>query len=227
MHKEGEAMNQFWTASEMAQKIITQNAMDIEDLGNLAAQKATIYGYINLALWELARLAFRLVYSDEIEIDADGFVTFTQSGSPITNMFEPQTIYMPSGQPMMKRSADEAPLGWWREAETQDIHVRGFGISNNTKLVSGLYKLKYLRYPNPVTVDTDYPDFPPSGYGAIINNVSARIKYSKNSFSDAQYFEAQAKSSYANLAQGSISARGTGTTGQPLGDNDVSKARGN
>ena len=227
MHKEGENMTQLYTAGELAQMIIEQNRMDIEELGNDVSQKAYIYWYMNIALMELAKIADRSMYSDAVEIDADGYVTFTQSGSPITNMFEPKTIMMPNGQSMKKRTADEAPIGWWRESALQQVHVRGFGLTTPDKLVPGLYILKYLRYPNKVTLDGDYPDIEPTGYGALMDNVSMRIKYSNNSLANAQYFEAQSKKAYSNMAQGSISARGTGTTGQPLGDSDISKARGN
>lgn len=219
-------MTYLYNAGELASIIIKANEKDIEDLGgDLDSQQSYIFKFMNIAMWKLAKLAERVEYSDALTLSADGFVTFTKSGQPI-ELFEPKTIYMPSGQPMNKRTSDEAPLGWWKEAETVDIHVRGFGLTTNQKLVTGDYVLKYLRYPKKVTLPTDNIDFPPAGYDALIKEVSAMVKLPKNSYSGSDFFDNKAKQSYNNLTQGSISARGTGSTGQPTGMNDAQQAKG-
>jgi|GEM_PF-2479706 len=219
-------MPNLYNAGQLASIIRKLGEMDIEDLGSdTDSQNTYIFYYMNLAMWELARLANQVKYSDMKTISADGYVTFQQNGADITNMFEPLMIFGPNGKPVPKRTADDAPLGWWREAENQEIHIRGFSAASQP-LQSGQYQLKYIKYPKQVTLETDTVEFPPSGYMTLVKKTLSLIKYSKNSYGGAEFMDTQSKLSMGNLMQAAVSARGTGTTGQPIGENDLRIARG-
>lgn len=219
-------MPSLYNAGQLATIIIKANEKDIEDLGDTNSQKSYIYQFMNIAMWKLAKLADRVEFSDSMTLSSDGFVSFTKSGSPITNMFEPKTVYMPDGQSLQKRTSWESPIGWWRESELQDVHIRGFSLTTTAKLTAGTYQLKYIRYPRPVTIDSDVVDFPPMGYDALIKEVSALIKLPKNSYNGADFMDSKAKQQYNNVAQAAISSKGTGSTGQPLGLADAAQAKG-
>jgi hypothetical protein len=92
--------------------------------------------------------------------------------------------------------------------------------------VAGNYTLKYVKYPARVSIGSDPIEFPPSGYDVLIKEVIALIKYSKNSYGGADFANTQAKQSMGMALQGSVSARGTGSSGQPPGPVDASTARG-
>lgn len=219
-------MPNLYNAGELYTIINKLGEMDMDDLGEEAQRKTFVYHYANIAMWKLVRLAHRVDYSDVVELTGDGYAEFTKSGQGISNLYEPMSIIMPNGQPMAKRTAEEAPVGWWRESETQEIHVRGFSLTTSQKLVTGDYKLKFIRYPNRITIDSDPVDFPPSGYDALIKEVLSLIKYSKNSFADAEYLDAKAKQGYNNLTNAAIASKGTGTSGTTIGLNDATVAKG-
>lgn len=219
-------MPNLYNAGELATIIKKLAAMDTEDLGaDNDAQNSYIFMYMNIAMFKLARLANQIKYSDSKTISADGYVTFQQAATDISNMFEPLIVFDPNGKPVQKRTSDDAPIGWYRDAENQEIHIRGFSATSRP-LTAGSYQLKYIRYPKKVTITTDTVEFPPSGYDALIKEVLSLIKYSSNSYGSAEYLDGQAKQSYGNLLQGTMSARGTGSTGQPVGENDMRIARG-
>lgn len=201
-------------------KQICQN--DILDLGNDTAQDSFIFLYLNLALTELARLAFLVTYSDPLAVTTAGWYDFQKSSASITTtLYEPQAIfpYPESGSTsFIKRTAYEAPTGWWRESQDQGVHLKG--------LTAGNYTLKYLRYPKQITLAADIVEFPSSGNATLCKTVAGMIKLSKNSYAGQQALDASAKQSMSVAAQGSISAKGTGSTGQPLGALDISAARG-
>jgi hypothetical protein len=220
-------MPQFYTLGELAAIIKMRNAMDIEDLGSEANQLTFIAYYVNISMWELAKLADWSVESDAMTLSADGNVTFTASGIAITDMYEPKRIMYTVGgveRSLRKRSSDEDTVGWWRESQNSPIHIKGFSAS--PALPSTGYKLKYLKYPKKVSIESDEIQFPPQGYETLINMVSAKIKEAKNSLQDAEYLNGKAKTGYNNVAQAGISARGTGSTGQPIGINDATQAKG-
>lgn len=206
-------------AGQLASYIIKMAENDVADLGATdAAQKSYIYPYLNMAMWELARLAYNVKFSDALTISSNGYVTFKQSTVNITDMYEPMAIYNASDSPVQKRTAYDAPTGWWRESNNLEIHVKG--------LTAGAYTLKYLKYPATVSLDADTIEFPPSGYLTLAKKVISLIKYSKNSYGGAEYMDGQATKSMPAAAQGTISSRGTGSTGQPVGPADVAIARG-
>lgn len=222
-------MPNLYNAGELATMIKKLAAMDAEDLGSDDdSQNSYIFYYMNIALMKLAKLANQIKFSDAKTISADGYVTFQQSSTDITNLFEPMMIYnpaaaSPSSSEIVKRTSETAPFGWYRDADNLEIHIRGIG----SKYIAGSYQLKYIAYPKKITLTTDAVELPPSGYDTLIKEVLSLISYSSKSLGSAEFYDGQAKKSYGNLAQGTISARGTGSTGQPLGMNDVNIARGN
>lgn len=222
-------MPNLYNAGQLASIIIKLGEKDIDDLGSdVDSQQSYIFYYMNLAMMELVKLADVSVESDAMSLSADGVVTFTRSGTPITDLFEPKRImYTEVGtiKTLAKRTADEAPSGWWRESQNSDIHIRGFTVTPKP-LPATTYTLKYLKYPKQVTIESDEIEFAPSGYMTLIHRVLSLIKYAKNSYGGADFMDGKAKSGYNNTVQAAISARGTGTTGQPLGLQDSTQAKG-
>ena len=224
-------MAQLYTAGELAATIKMMGAMDVADLGDENSQDSYIYSFLNLAMMELAKLADVSVESDAVTVTDDGLVQFKRSTQPITDLFEPKRImYYESGvlKTLQKRTSDEAPYGWWRESQNQDIHIRGFGTpaGGNKPLPATEYTLKYLKYPKKVTIESDPIEFAPSGYMTLVHRVLGMIKYAKNSYSGADFMDTKAKLGYNNVVQGAISARGTGNSGQPLSIADATLAKG-
>lgn len=212
-------MSFLYNAGQLASYIIKMSEMDVADLGATeSAQKGYIYPYLNMAMWELARLAYNVKFSDPLNISSNGYKTFQLNSADITDMYEPMVIYNSSDVQQQKRTAYDAPTGWWKESNNLEIHVKG--------LTPGSYTLKYIKYPNPVTLDSDVVEFPPSGYLTLAKKVISLIKYSKNSYGGSEFMENQASKSMGLAAQGSISSKGTGTTGQLVGASDVAIARG-
>lgn len=209
-------MANIYNAGQLSSIIEKMSEMDVYDLGE--DPSTYIYLYLNIAMLKLARVAYQVKFSDALTISSDGYKTFQIAGTDITDIFEPMVIYGSNDVEVQKRTAYSAPKGWWRESENLPIHVKG--------LTSGDYTLKYIKYPARVTIATDPIEFPPTAYDMLIKEVIALIKYSKNSYGGADFADAQAKKSMGLAIQGSVSARGTGTTGQPPGPVDVSTARG-
>lgn len=218
-------MTQVYTAGQLALIIQKLGQKEIAELGNDdSTQKSYIYNFMNLAMMKLARLANQVVYSDALNIAADGNVTFQVNAADITNLFEPSEIFGPTGQQMQKRYTYDSPIGWYRDGENTSIHIKGFSYIR--PLVAGNYTLKYIKYPKLVTIDTDTVQFPPSGYMALVKEVLSLIKTSGNEMADAQYLDGGAKTDYGEIGQAAMSAKGTGSTGQPISAQDVQVARG-
>jgi hypothetical protein len=209
-------MTQIYNAGQLASIIEKMSEMDVYDLGE--DPSTYIYYYLNIAMMKLARVAYQVKFSDALAISGDGYKTFQIAGTDISDVFEPMVIYDSNEVEVQKRTAYSAPKGWWRESDNLPIHVRG--------LAAGNYTLKYVKYPARVSIASDPIEFPPSGYDVLIKEVIASIKYSKNSYGGAEFADAQAKKSMGLALQGSVSARGTGTTGQPPGPVDSQTARG-
>lgn len=219
-------MPNLYNAGQLAAIIQDLAQFDKEDLGpDDDSQKSKIYTFMNIAMMKLAKIANQVVYSDAKTLNADGFVTFQRGGVDISDMFEPMLVKGPNGKPIQKRTSEDAPTGWWRESDNLQIHIQGFTVTPQG-LTAGSYTLKYIKYPSLVTIDSSAVEFPPSGYDALIKEVLSLIKYSKNSFGQAQYLDVAAKTGYNQVVQGSMSARGTGSTGQPPGLNDAKVLRG-
>lgn len=212
-------MSYIYNSGQIATIIIKLAEMDIPDLGaDSTTQNSYIYQFMNIAMMKLAKVAFIVTYSDVLAISANGQYIFKKNTAPIVDMFEPQTILSSTDTPLLHRNSYEASTGWWRDSQNQEIHLRG--------VTAGNYTLKYLKYPARVTLDTDTVEFPPSGYDALIKEVLSLIKYTKNSYGGADFMDAKAKVALGEAVQGAISARGTGSTGQPPGAADTQIGRG-
>lgn len=215
-------MANIYNAGQLAAAIKQMAQNDVPDLGNDTAQNNFIFLYLNLALTELARLAFLVTYSDTLAVTTTGWYDFLKNAASIqTTLFEPQLIlpFPESGSTSyIKRTSYEAPVGWWRESQDQGVHIKG--------LEAGNYTLKYLRYPKQITIATDIVEFPTSGNATLCKTVVGMIKLSKNSYAGMQALDSSAKQSMGAAAQGSISAKGTNSSGQPLNTADVANARG-
>lgn len=214
-------MPQIYNAGQLATIILKAAEMDVPDLGaDSATQNSYIYQFLNLVMLKYFRIAYIETFSDTLAISSSGYVQFKTNSALITDMAEPMTLLdmgTANETEVIKRTSYSAPKGWYRGSQNQDIHVRG---------LSGNYKLVYLRYPALVTLDSDIIEFPPSAYSMLVKEVISMIKYAKNSYQGSEFFDAKAKADMGTAAQGSISARGTGSSGQPLGAQDIAISRG-
>jgi hypothetical protein len=196
-----------YNSGQLASIIQKLGEMDIQDLGNDdATQKSNIYRFMSVAMLKHARLAYLEETTDLLNIAADGYQAFLKSGEAIKNMFEPLTVLDSLGNETRQRTSFTGSKGWYRESFNKDVHTKG---------LTGVHSLRYLRYPNPVTQDGDTIDFPPSGYDVLIKEVLAMIKYTRNSYGGAEFLEKNAKEQLSQVAEGSVRAQGTGSTGEP------------
>lgn len=214
-------MPNIYNAGQLATIILKAAEMDVPDLGaDSTTQNSYIYQFMNIVMMKYFRVAYQEMFSDILAISADGYVQFKTSSALITDMAEPEKLLdmgTSNETEVTRRQSYSSAKGWWRGGQNQDIHVRG---------LSGNYKLVYLKYPARVTLDGDTVEFPPSGYDLLIKEVVAMIKWAKNSYGGSDFFDAKAKVALGEAVQGSISARGTGSSGQPPGPDDALKGRG-
>jgi hypothetical protein len=214
-------MPNIYNAGQLATIIAKAAEMDVPDLGaDSSAQNSYIYSFLNIIMMKYFRVAYQEMFSDALNITQSGYVQFKSGGQIITDMAEPEKILdmgTANEIEIQKRSSYSAPVGWWRGGQNQDIHVRG---------LNGNYKLVYIKYPARVTIDTDTIEFPPSGYDLLIKETVSMIKYVKNSYAGSDYFDSKAKVALGEAVQGAISARGTGSSGQPPGSADALTGRG-
>jgi hypothetical protein len=224
-------MPSFYNAGQLFTIISSLCQNEMQDLGTDSdpttgqsqSQKDAVYRLMNVCLWDMPRVVYWSQYSDQLNLSADGYFTFQYKSTDISDMFEPQMVLQPNGQPLQKRTSDDAPIGWWRESQNLQIHIRGF--TSYDPLIVGNYQLKYLKYPKQITIDADEVQIAPSGYNQLIFNVCRMIKLSRNSYQGADFMGNQADKALSQALQGAISARGTGSTGQPPSDADVQNVR--
>jgi hypothetical protein len=206
-------MPSFYNAGQLFTIISSICQNEMQDLAtDIQGQKDAVYRLMNVSLWKLPRVVYWSQYSDPLTLSADGYLTFKYQTTDIADLFEPQMILKPNGQELMKRNFDTGPIGWWRDSQNSQIHIRGF--SAVPPLVAGNYQLKYLKYPKQVTIDGDEVQIAPSGYQELIFDVCKLIKLSRNSYQGAEFMGQHANQSLSAAVQGSISGRGT-TIGQP------------
>jgi hypothetical protein len=206
----GEEMTR--TAGQLATIIKQVSKMDIAELGeNSSIQDTYIFDFMSRALNELASLAFVVRTSDALNITQDGYVTFQIAGSDITDLYEPLRILDSNGNEKGKRYAFTADGGWWRESANTPIHVKG---------MIGSYVLQYKAYPKEITVASDIPEFPASGYMALVYWTCALVKESKDYFEEAQHMYTLARERLKLVVKANMDARGT-TGGMPPSIYDV------
>lgn len=205
-----------WNAGQILMVVRDINKMDMNYLGpDDEAQGQALIRFMNVALWNMARLCYNTETSDTINITDDGIVNFTRGNAPITNMYEPLRL-LRNGVEVPKRYSETSSRGWYCEGPNRPIHLRGF---------TGEVKMEYIRYPRQVTQDSDPVDCPESGYDALINKISEQVKAVKNFYEESAAMNAKAKEGYPNVAQAAISARGQ-AGGSPPSLSDVTTVRG-
>lgn len=220
-------MANLYNAGQLATIITKMGENDVPELGTLP--NTYIYLYLNIIMMKYARIADVVKYSDPLVMSADGEKIFTQAGNAITDMFEPMQIYDPANPSSIridKRTSDEAPKGWWREANNTEIYIRGFSLASQP-LAAGSYILKYKKYPARVAIDGDIVEFSPAGYDVLIKETLAMIKASRNSYGGMEVMDRMAKVSLGEATQAAQSAKSTGSTGTPIGPVDTAIGRGN
>ncbi len=202
-----------YTADQLATIIKMACKKDVIDLGEDEDQDFYIFEWVNMFLLQNARKAYITDFSDAIAISTDGYVTFTKSTQPITDMLEPLMMFdqLNNDRQFAKRTSfDQTTKGWFRFDAYSNIHVRG---ANST------YKLNYLRYPAKITLGTQTPEYPPMGYGELISWVVSRIKYTKNYYEESRAIAADADAVKLSAIKASTSARGSNQG--PPSENDA------
>ncbi len=204
------------TAGDVITMAKSMNAMDNEEVGSTdAAQTANYVIFINRALKELVHLAYRTRISDTLNITTDGDQTFKKDSANITDLYSPLRIILDStGRPVNKRTAYDAPAGWWRESDNQSI---------NTKSMTGNHKLHYVGYPLPVTDSNSTLDFPDAGLMALTFWVIGIAKESRNAYEESRAMYKRANERLKILVLANEAARGYSSSGYVPAVNDVDR----
>lgn len=190
-----------YTADQLATIIKIACKKDVIDLGEDDDQNFYIYEWINLWLFQNAKKIRKTVTSDVLAIALTGYVQFQVNSQAIDNMYEPYQVLDATDKAATKRTSfDNTSAGWYREDAYSDIHVRG---------LSGSYRLKYIKYPDKITLGTQFPELPPAGYHELVTWVVSKIKLTKNYLTESDMVLAQSKSTTLAAAKASMSAMGT------------------
>ena len=186
----------------------------VNELGDLAddegSQNEAIFRFVTIVLRKRARQAYNAAFSDTLNITADGFQTFLKDAVAVTDLFEPLAVYDNAGRATNKRTAFDAPIGWWRESDNLNIHTKG---------MTGNHQMKYIRYPLLVDAAGDTVEYPLAGQWDLIMDVVALIKLPKNFY---QEFDAIKKEATGTATvKASIAAKGTNSSPPSLTDREV------
>jgi hypothetical protein len=170
----GELMGNYsFVASDLATMIKKESKMNLAHLGNTdTAQNTYIFYYLTQSLWKYAGLISRKKTSDPLVVASNGYVTFEYDGNDIEDMYAPLRILVgsESGTTFAKRTAFDAPTGWFKETANDPIHIKG----------PGTYVLQYKAY-HPNIVSGDQPlDIPQTSYDLIQYETIGKIKESLN-----------------------------------------------
>lgn len=188
------------TAGQLASMIKQMVTMDLAEIGESTSQQNSfIFDAMSRALKELAGISDNRKESDRLNITSDGYVTFQQDSSDVTDLYQPLMILDVRGAEVRKRTRFTQPMGWFRESHTSPIHVKG---------LTGDYTLHYIAYPAEITSESDVPEFPPAGYMALCFWTCGVIKESKNFYEEAAVMYEKAKERYPILIKATEDARG-------------------
>lgn len=194
-----------FTADDLFFLVKKMAASDIKELGSTdALQNTYLFKYATRALKELAHVAYRTRISDALNIASDGDQTFLQGTQPITNLYAPLRILNASGTSVQKRTAYEAPQGWWKESS---------GNTVNTKGMMGSHTLHYVYYPADVTATADVVDFPDAGMMGLAFWVCGIIKESANGYEEADIMYKRGRDRLKVAVQSNIDGRGVSSGG--------------
>lgn len=204
------------TAGDVVTLIRTMGAMELEELGTTTeTQNNALIVFINAALKELVHLAYRARVSDVLNITADGYQTFKRNSTDIADLYSPLRILDSTGRPILKRTAFDAPTGWWREADSQPLH---------TKNVTGNHTLHYIAYPTPCTDTNSTLDFPDAGLMGLAFWVCGLVKESRDAYEESQAMYNKANNRLKVLALANEAGRGTSSSGYVPSLNDIDRA---
>lgn len=207
------------TAGDIMTLVQQMRANDIQEIGtDSTAQQAYLVTVINAALKELVHIAYRTRVSDALAISSDGYKTFQYSSADITDLYSPLRILDSNNRAVAKRTSWEAPTGWWRESDGQQIHMKG--------LTAGNYTLHYVRYPTPVVNSGTTLDFPDAGIMALTFWCSGIVLESRNAYDEAQAMYNRAKERFGIPVLASEAARGYSSGGYVPSFDFVKKIRG-
>lgn len=201
-----------FNAGQLAAMIKTAAKKDMPDFGEDNEQNTAIYNWITLYMFQYAKAIRVTETSDALAISpSDDYVTFTRSGNPITDMYEPYQMLDENERAAAKRTSfDNTNKGWYRESAFSPIHVRG---------LDGTFRLKYIRYPKQVTIDSDIPEISPSTYAELVSWVVGKLKLTKNYYQESQAMLADANA--VRHAKTKAAVSGMGTNAQSPGPNDA------
>lgn len=202
------------TAGDLLPTIKKLAASYLEEIGGTdSAQNSFIFIYLNNALRKLAHIAYNVETSDELNLSADGYVTFKKNNQDIANLYSPLRIYGPDGRTIPRRSSSEDYKGWWREAANTRIHIRGY-TEKSQPLTAGNYTLDYIFYPTAVTQESSPVQFPDAGTMGLCYYCAALILESRPNAKDLviHYF-ALANQHLSIAVQANIDARGKSSGG--------------
>lgn len=203
------------SAGDVITLVKSMNAMDGEELGTDSQQTDKYIIFLNRALKELAHLAYRTRQSDVLNITSDGYKTFQKDSADIADMYAPLRILGPSGSDTAKRTSYAAPIGWWRESDGQQIHV---------KQMSGNHTLIYIGYPLAVTDANSPLDFPEAGVMALAFWVIGIAKEARNAFEESNAMYQRARERLKIVVIANEAARGTSSGGFVPSIADVDRA---
>lgn len=204
------------TADQLLELVKQIAKMDLAELGeNVTLQNTRLYDFLSLSMHKLAKLAYQVRISDPLTL-ADGYVTFKVGATNIDDIFQPVAIYTSAtGVEAPKRQAFSGGTGWYWVSENLPIHNRG---------LAGDHVLHYIKYPAWITAGSQVPEFPPSGYYALIFECASLIKQSKNYYEESNAMLQLAQRHYANVFEGSLAPGHS--SGNPLSAKDLSELRG-
>lgn len=202
----------FYNAGQLANIIKIACKKDVIDLGEDDQQDTYIYEWMNLYMRQYAKKIRKTATSDALTITlSDDYVTFLKGGVAIADMFEPYQMLDANNKAVSQRTSfDSTKSGWYREDAFSDIHVIG---------LDGDYTLKYIKYPEKITLADQVPECPPAAYGEMVSWVCSRIKYTKNYYAESKAMQEDAD--MVNLAAVKAAQSGMGTNAQKPGPDDA------
>lgn len=200
-----------YTAGQLATIIKMAAKKDMPDFGDDDEQNTYIFYWLNLYMFQFAKAIRKTKTSDALTISANGYVDFLVSGQVIADMYEPYQILDANDKAAAKRTSfDNTSPGWYREDAFSQVHVRG---------LTGAHRLKYIKYPDPITLSTQVPEIAPASYAEVVSWIVGKLKITKNYLEESQALLNDAQS--VNLAKVKASQSGMGTNAQQPGPDDA------
>lgn len=200
-----------YTADQLATMIKIAAKKDMPDFGEDDDQDFYIFQWINLYMFQFAKAIRKIATSDALTLSTTGYVEFLVNGQVATDIYEPYQILDANDKAATKRTSfDNTGPGWYREDGFSQVHVRG---------LTGAYRLKYIKYANPITLGEQVPEIPPASYAEVVSWVVGKLKLTKNYLNENQALQADANA--VSLAKVKAAQSAMGTNAQQPGPDDV------